>query len=154
MRTPATMSAEPPVTDAPAWEGTYPGTAASARQVRAAVRSLLGGCPVTDDVVLVVSELAANAIAHSDSGQCGGTFTVRLNHARGDHVRAEVQDLGSAWDGDLAACARRPHGLYVITALSAACGTSRGPAACAWCGRALTTRRTPAATTRTEPRAR
>ena len=126
MRTPVTSPAEPPALT-PAWEASYPGEAAAARQVRAAVRSWLGGCPGADDVVLVASELAANAIAHSDSGQPGGTFTVRLGHACGDQVRVEVQDLGSAWDGDLTAGARQPRGLWLVTALSAACGTARGP---------------------------
>ena len=107
--------------------GTLPGTASQAGQVRAALRSVLGGCPAADDVLLVVSELAANAIAHSDSGRPGGTFTVRLGHACGHHVRAEVEDQGSSWDGDLDASARHPHGLYLVTALSAACGTDRGP---------------------------
>jgi hypothetical protein len=88
---------------------------------------LLVGCPAADDVVLVVSELAANAIAHSVSGQPGGTFTVRLRHACGTGVRAEVQDQGSNWDGDLAAAARHPHGLWLVRTLSAACGAGRGP---------------------------
>src|SRR5205823_5367068 len=110
-----------------AWERTYPGAVSQVRLVRAAVRSLLDGCPAADDAVLVVSELAANAIRHSASGAPGGSFTVRLRHACGDHVRAEVQDQGSDWDGDLAASARHPHGLGLVMALATACGTGRGP---------------------------
>lgn len=129
MRTPATISAEPP--PAPAllrtWAGIFPGTASSARLVRAAVRSVLAGCPAADDVVLVTSELAANAIVHSASGRPGGTFTVRLYRARDDHVRVEVRDQGSGWDGDLTAAARHPHGLWLVTALSSTCGTSPAP---------------------------
>jgi hypothetical protein len=123
-------AATAPTTEQPpawAWEGTYPGIVSQARQVRAALRSLLAGCPAAEDVLLVVSELAANAIAHSHSGLPGGTFTVRLDHTCGDHIRAEVEDQGSPWDGDLTACTRQPHGLYLVTALSAACGTGHGP---------------------------
>ena len=138
MRTPATLPL-PPAIPAGAWERTFPGTASMARQVRAALRSELRGCPVTDDVVLVVSEMAVNAITHSDSGQPGGTFTVRLRHVCGDYVHAEVQDQGSAWDGDLATSARHPHGLCLVTTLSAACGTTRGPGPPGWCGRAWMT---------------
>jgi Histidine kinase-like ATPase domain len=127
MCTPVTLPAEPSPASAPAWERAYPGTASQLRLVRAAVRSLLDGCPAADDAVLVVSELAANAVTHSASGQPGGTLTVRLQHACGEQVRAEVQDQGSDWDGDLAAAARHPHGLGLVTALSAACGTGRGP---------------------------
>jgi serine/threonine-protein kinase RsbW len=132
MRTQATLPATPssvPAPDPPAvlaWEGTYPGAATSARLVRAAVRRVLAGCPAADDVVLAVTELAANAIAHSASGRPGGTFAAREQAGRG-HVRAEVRDQGSGWDGDLAAAARHPHGLWLVTALSSACGTSPAP---------------------------
>ena len=126
MHTPATLPL-PPAIPAAAWERTFPGTASMARHVRAGLRSELRGCPIADDVVLVVSELAVNAILHSDSGQPDGTFTVRLRHACGDYVHAEVQDQGSMWDGDLAASARHPHGLYLVAAVSAACGTAPGP---------------------------
>jgi hypothetical protein len=129
MRAPAPLPAEPPALAlalSPAWERTYPGEPGQARHLRAALRPLLDGCPAADDIVLIVSELAANAIAHSDSGQPGGTFTVRLRH-RGGHIRAEVQDQGSNWDGDLSAAARHPHGLYLTAMLAAACGTAAGP---------------------------
>lgn len=130
MPTPAPLPTEHPPSPAPAWERTYPGTASQARHVRAALRTWLGalldGGPAIDDLLLVVSELAANAIAHSDSGQPGGTFTVRL-HRGGGHIRAEVQDQGSDWDGDLAASARHLHGLSLVAALAAGCGTVAGP---------------------------
>lgn len=115
-----------PLPAGPAWEQAFPGTASQPRQVRAALRPVLRGCPAADDVVLVVSELAANAIAHSDSGQPGGSFTVRL-FLRPGQVHAEVCDQGSSWDGDLASSARHPHGLYLVAALAFACGTAPGP---------------------------
>ena len=130
--TPPPPPAGPPGT-ATSWQAAFPGTAGQLRHVRAALRSLLRGCPAADEVILLADELAANAIAHSHSGQPGGTFTVRLTHVPGGHVRAEVQDQGSAWHGDLPASARPPHGLYLVQALSAACGTRRdGPARVVW----------------------
>ena len=39
------------------WEQTYPGRDQQVRHVRAALRPLLGDCPIADDVVLVMSEL-------------------------------------------------------------------------------------------------
>ena len=39
------------------WEQTYPGRDEQVRHVRAALRPLLGDCPIADDVALVMSEL-------------------------------------------------------------------------------------------------
>jgi len=109
------------------WAATYPGSPAQLAQVRADLRRFLSGCTLTDDVLTLVSELADNAVIHSDSRRPGGTFTVRLTHHHGSHIRAEVQDQGSSWDGDLTASARHPHGLYLLVALATCCGTSRSP---------------------------
>jgi serine/threonine-protein kinase RsbW len=119
-----TATAAPP---APPWEATYPGAPGQVRLVRAALRPLLRGCPLADDVLTLVSELAANAVLHSDSRQPGGTFTVRLQHHPGSHIRAEVHDQGSIWDGDLTRSARPPHGLYFLLTLATRCGIEVGP---------------------------
>ncbi len=126
MPTPVTLPAEPPPAPAAAWERSYPGTLDQPRQLRTDLRPVLDGCPAAGDVLLVASELAANAITHSDSGRPGGTFTVRLFRGPG-HIRAEVQDEGSNWDGDLAISARNPHGLYLVAALAAGYGSAAGP---------------------------
>jgi anti-sigma regulatory factor (Ser/Thr protein kinase) len=62
--------------------------------VRAFVAELVDGCPAADDVVLLSSEVATNAILHSASG-AAGTFSVSVLAGRGS-VRVEVRDLGSA----------------------------------------------------------
>jgi hypothetical protein len=105
------------------WQQAFSGTPDQLRHVRAALRTFLDGCPATDDIALLVTKLAANAIAHSASGRPGGTFTVRLWHVPSDHVRAEVQDTGSNWHGDIARSADHPHGLYLLLALAASYGT-------------------------------
>ena len=105
------------------WQQVFPGRPDQLRQIRVAVWTFLDGCPAADDVVLLLSEIAANAIAHSASGGPGGTLTVRVSHVPGDHIRAEVQDAGSDWHGDIARSASHPHGLYLLLALASACGT-------------------------------
>ena len=106
------------------WEQSYPGTADQLRHVRRALRQFLGSCPAADDAVCLLSELCANAVVHSDSGNSGGTFTVRAQHADG-YIRAEVEDQGSDWHGELTTAATRPHGLYLLQNLASACGVTR-----------------------------
>jgi hypothetical protein len=103
----------------------FPGRRDTIRDARAFLVAFLNSCPVTDEAVLLASELCANAVAHSASGQPGGTFTLRAQLSSDGSVHAEVEDQGSRWDGDLSA-AECPHGLYLLRALSAACGTRHG----------------------------
>jgi anti-sigma regulatory factor (Ser/Thr protein kinase) len=92
---------------------TYPGRPDQVRHARRAVARYLAGCPAAADAVLIVSELASNAVVHSASR--GEFFTVRAElHA--DYVWVEAEDLGASWhcrqpDG-------RPHGLDVVEALT------------------------------------
>jgi hypothetical protein len=75
-------------------EVTLPGVPASVPVARCVARDILDGCPRTDDRTLAVTQLAANAIAHSASGQ-GGTFRVRVRTAA-RWARVEVADDGPA----------------------------------------------------------
>jgi serine/threonine-protein kinase RsbW len=100
------------------WNEVFPGTIGEMRYVRSAARALLDGCPAADTAVHVLSELSANAVLHSRSGEPGGAFAVRLQHRPGDSVWGEVEDEGSSWDGDLAASARDRSGLFIIVRLA------------------------------------
>ena len=73
----------------------------------------LAGCPAADDAILIMSELASNAVVHSASQ--GQFFTIRAER-HPDYVWVEAEDLGGPWrcrqrDG-------RPHGLDVVEALT------------------------------------
>jgi len=103
----------------------FPGRRDQVRYARAFIARFLDGHPAADDAVLMVSELAANACAHSASGQPGGAFTVRAWVSDGGCVYAEVEDDGSPWDGTFGETSS-PHGLYLVRALSAECGTRPG----------------------------
>lgn len=72
------------------------GTAEQVSQVRQFVRSELVGHPALSDAVTVASELAANAIAHTASGQEDGLFLVSLARLGPHHVAVLVTDQGSA----------------------------------------------------------
>lgn len=91
-------------------------------KVRSGMREFLSGYPKPDDAVLIVSELAANAILHSASQ--GGMFTVRAER-HGTWVRLEVEDAGGPWiphpaDG-------RPHGLDLVSCLARTWGIDSLP---------------------------
>ena len=106
---------------ATAYAGTFPGRADQIRRVRREVGEYLAHCPAQEDAVLVVSELAANAVLHARAG----TFTVRAER-HDTWVHVEVQDAGGAWgtpepDG-------RPHGLDLVALLARTWGTRLSPA--------------------------
>jgi anti-sigma regulatory factor (Ser/Thr protein kinase) len=92
----ATPADATPAGDAPpgADEVSLPGIAVSVSAARAFVRNALAGCPRADDLVQAASELAANAVVWSSSGE-GGTFTVRVRTAP-RWARVEVIDNGPA----------------------------------------------------------
>jgi anti-sigma regulatory factor (Ser/Thr protein kinase) len=105
----------------------FPGRQDQVSQVRELVARQLGDSPASDDAVLLASELAANACAHSASGEPGGQFVVRLRGGGSNRgqVYVEVEDQGSGWDG-LLQQTESPHGLYLLRSLAGACGTRRG----------------------------
>lgn len=76
------------------YRGTFRGQAEEAGRVRREVADYLGDCPVTDDMVLIADELAANAVLHTRSR--GEFFGVRCELSPGS-VRVEVEDMGGPW---------------------------------------------------------
>jgi anti-sigma regulatory factor (Ser/Thr protein kinase) len=79
------------------FDRSYPGAREEAHQVRADLAPVVGDFPAADDLVLIASELATNAILHSQSGQPGSTFTVRAELHPGQYAWLEVEDLGGDW---------------------------------------------------------
>ena len=85
----------PKAPEAITFESAYPGTADQAKHVRADLARVAGDCPVLDELVLLASELATNAILHSWSGRPAGTFTVRAKLYPGHYAWVEVTDHGA-----------------------------------------------------------
>jgi hypothetical protein len=99
----------------------FPGSRDQVRQARGFAAQALAGWPSVNDVVFCVSELAANAVVHSASGQPGGIFWVHLTAVPGKYVRVDVRDQGGPWvrrDSD----GERPHDLDIVRQLAVSLG--------------------------------
>ncbi|WP_250564524.1 ATP-binding protein [Sphaerisporangium fuscum] len=95
----------------------FSGTPMSIGQARTLAALILPDCPRLADVLVVVSELATNAVLHSASGATGGTYRLRVDVGPGA-VEVAVDDQGPAL-----VPARRPdgeggHGLHLVAELA------------------------------------
>ena len=112
----------------------YSGAASEVRRVRADLAAVAAGCPVADELVLLASELATNAIMHSRSGEQGATFTVRAELRRGEYARVEVEDLGGGWSNHVGEHDEHGRGLDIVGAIAGdgnwGMGTGGPPGSC------------------------
>lgn len=72
----------------------FPGRPDQVACAREFVRQTLGSVPIVEEAVLLVSELATNAVVHTASGN-GGNFEIAVYQNSG-HARIEVRDQGAA----------------------------------------------------------
>ncbi|HLK74129.1 MAG TPA: ATP-binding protein [Streptosporangiaceae bacterium] len=82
------------VRSTPPWTRTFRGVPASVPEARRFVTEVLRGCPARDALMTCASELCANAINHTDSGD-GGVFIVEVDLPRPGVARIAVTDEGS-----------------------------------------------------------
>jgi anti-sigma regulatory factor (Ser/Thr protein kinase) len=111
-----------------AWQ-IFRGTADQVAAVRRFVRSTFGDHASRDDAVLIASELAANAIAHSQSGQRGGAFGVHLAVLNAGFTVVVVTDQGGTAAPqirDAYACTHSARGQQIVRTLAGGVGVSRG----------------------------
>jgi anti-sigma regulatory factor (Ser/Thr protein kinase) len=107
----------------------FPGQPARVAEARAFVAAELAGCPAREALLSCVSELAANAIAHTASG-AGGVFAVEVSRPADGRALVAVTDAGgpgepSVGDTDeLAECGR---GLALVAALASRWGHHASP---------------------------
>ena len=107
----------PRAPEAITFERDYRGTIDQAQHVRADLAKVAADCPVSDDLILLVSELSTNAILHSHSGHPDRTFTVRVTLYPGDYAWGEVEDQGGAWTAD-EADDEHGRGLTIVAAIA------------------------------------
>jgi anti-sigma regulatory factor (Ser/Thr protein kinase) len=109
------------------WARDFPGRAFEVRAARRWIEGLLPDCEPREDVLLLASELCANAVVHTRSGLPGGRFSVHIEWSP-ERARVVIEDQGSP--GSLAAGSLAAGSLEV----------EASPAVPAWareCGRGL-----------------
>lgn len=96
--TPITVHLRPPVRQLlRSWHRVFPGDASQVREARRFLAGCLAGCAAADDAITCLSELAANAVLHSNSRLPGGSFTVHAQRDAAGRLRIEVVDQGGPW---------------------------------------------------------
>jgi anti-sigma regulatory factor (Ser/Thr protein kinase) len=105
---------------------TFPGRLEELRRMRAGLRRELDGCPAAHEVILCASELAANAVLHSDTRHADGTFTVRAGISPCEYVLIEVEDDGGPW-AEPTPHSTRGRGLGIVRSLAADWGICATP---------------------------
>jgi serine/threonine-protein kinase RsbW len=116
------------------------GSPEAARTARALIRQVLGSDhPSAHDAQLVASELVSNghALAHSRSGQPGGTLTLEVSARSGDVVIRVNDDGGAVREPAVrapGADSEHGRGLRIVAALAAEWGTEPSASGRAtWC---------------------
>jgi anti-sigma regulatory factor (Ser/Thr protein kinase) len=102
----------------------FPGEVIQVRELRRWLVAYLPDSAQRDDVILVASELASNAVLHTASGR-GGSFAVELNLFR-EVIRVAVADGGERAGPMLAddVLGERGRGLLIVCGLAMRSGVS------------------------------
>ena len=111
------------------WRMTFPGLKDQPRRVRQELAGVLRAHPELDEILLVTSELCANAVLHTHSGQQGGTFDVEVTTIGEESLMVAVTDEGAATGPRLLAPAPTEthfRGLQVVKGLSRDYGVDGG----------------------------
>jgi anti-sigma regulatory factor (Ser/Thr protein kinase) len=101
---------------------TLPATANQIAEARRFVVDFVGGATLAVDAVLCLSELATNAVVHSNSRRAGGRFTISAELYRDGCLRIEVEDQGGRWLEQAKPEGQRHLGLTIVRALASAWG--------------------------------
>lgn len=105
----------------------FPGEACQVGEARRFVARALEGCPARERLLTCVSELAANAVEHTESG-AGGTFTVTVRCPREGVALVSVADDGGAGEpatGGREEMSESGRGLALVDAFSSHWGCRR-----------------------------
>jgi anti-sigma regulatory factor (Ser/Thr protein kinase) len=106
----------------------FPGEPVWLAEARAFVAAALADCPARETLLTCVSELAANAIAHTASGAAGGVFAVEVSRPADGRAIVAVTDAGGPGEPSLRDAdelAEDGRGLALVAALASRWGHYR-----------------------------
>jgi serine/threonine-protein kinase RsbW len=115
------------------WQRSFAGLASQITEARSFLTNCLSGCSTTDDAVTCLSELATNAVLHSNSRLPGGPFAVWASRSHLGQVRVEVTDQGGPWAPAAIPDGQHGRGLLIVASLAADWGiTGQDDSRTAW----------------------
>ena len=100
---------------------TVPATASQVAEARRFVASFVADTMLAADAVLCLSEVATNAVIHSNSRRVRGQFSVGAERYGDGHLRIEVEDQGGRWM-ERAKAEGQHLGLLIVSQLASAWG--------------------------------
>lgn len=137
------------------WHVSLPGVPAMVPVARQLARTALNGNPVSEDALLVITELVTNSVKHAATGDANARVTLGFV-LRPGRLRIEVGDLGRTdWverqRGDEL---ESGHGLDIVRAIADQTGHAPAPTGhVSWAELCWTAPESPAATPHHPPRA-
>lgn len=106
-----------------------PARARHIADARSALKALLNGSPITDDVLLCASEVVTHSVVHGDSDDLLRYYTLSAELYDDGHIRVEIEDAGRPWPVLIRAAGDGGLGLLILRELASswgAEGTGRG----------------------------
>jgi len=89
---------------------------------RSALKALLNGSPITDDVLLCASEVVTHSVVHGDSDDLLRYYTLSAELYDDGHVRVEIEDAGRPWPALIRAAGDGGLGLLILRELASSWG--------------------------------
>lgn len=115
------------------WRRSFAGLASQITEARSFLSNCLSDCAATDDAVTCLSELATNAVLHSNSRLPGGSFSVQASRSHLGLVRVEITDQGGPWAPAVIPDGQHGRGLLIVAGLATGWGiTGQDDGRTAW----------------------
>jgi hypothetical protein len=89
---------------------------------RSALKALLNGSPITDDVVLCASEVVTHSVVHGDSEDRLRHYTLSAELFDDGHIRVEIEDASRPWPALMRAAGDGGLGLLILRQLASGWG--------------------------------